>query len=155
MSDPRIPQGVWDALRERLGYGDEEAAAFQSDPRNARVLAAARDMRKKTIVFEVIESAGCNSEHTVGTRFFFSGDGNLITAMAPPRLCAYLMPVMSQQVFGLQELWYAGVDPNQMCFRRAGCFDVGARCGGWGNVKIEVRVVDAEEAAALASAQRR
>ena len=79
-----------------------------------------------------------------------TGDGNLISKWAPPRICVYALPAMAQAIFGMQELWYAGHDPNELCFRRAGCFDVGVRCGGWGNIVIEARCVDREEAKALA-----
>lgn len=36
------------------------------------------------------------------------------------------------------ERFYAGVDPNEMKFRRSGCFDVGVQCGGWGKVIVEI-----------------
>jgi hypothetical protein len=34
------------------------------------------------------------------------------------------------------------VDPNEMCFKRASCFDVRIDCGGWGRVVLELRVED-------------
>ena len=33
-------------------------------------------------------------------------------------------------------------DPNEMLFKRAGCFDVGLQCGGWGRVVMEIGVED-------------
>jgi len=144
-----IPDTLWEMVGAHLGYDAEELALFKEDPRNARVLTYAPQMRQKTIVFEVVESNGCNSGHEVGTRFFFSGDGNLITKMAPKRVCAFAMPMMTQAIFGIQELWYAGVDPDALSFRRGGCFDVGVRCGGWGHVVLEARVIDRKEAEAL------
>ena len=151
MSHPTFSDEVWTAVQAHLGYSDEELALFKSDPRNARVLEKAMELRGKTIVFEVVDSHGCNSQHSVGTRFYFSGDGNLLTKQAPSKVCAFLFPVMTQAVFGIHEMIYAGVDPNTMCFRRGGCFDVGPRCGGWGRVVIEAKVMeraDAELAAA-------
>ena len=41
---------------------------------------------------------------------------------------------------------YAGVDAAELTFRRAGCFDVGVRCGGWGNVVLEFSMRDREKA---------
>ena len=146
---PPLPDPIRDAMRRHLGYTEEEFAMFEADPRNARVMATAPDMLRKTIVFEVVASEGCNSRHTVGTRFFFTGDGNLITKMAPPRICAYALPIMTQAIFGIQEIWYAGADPDSLCFKRAGCFDVGVRCGGWGHVVVEARVMDREAAVEL------
>lgn len=40
------------------------------------------------------------------------------------------------------ELLYAGVDPKEMRFRRAACFDVGVQCGGWGRIVLELGVQD-------------
>jgi len=149
MGESNIPDQFWEVVQKRLGYSDEEMQIFREDPRNAKVLAAVPEMNSKTIVFEVIESKGCNSRHVVGTRFYFSGDGNLITKMAPSKVCAYILPILTQAIYGIQELWYAGADPNQLCFKRAGCFDVGVQCGGWGQVKVESRIMDREEAIKL------
>jgi len=152
-STPQLPEQLWPLIQQHLGYSDEEMAMFRADPRNAKVLQKALELRGKTIIFEVVRSHGCNSQHVEGTRFYFSGDGNLLTKMAPSRVCAFALPVMTQMIFGLQELLYAGVDPNEACFRRASCFDVGVRCGGWGNVVVEARVVDRDEAARLHAEQ--
>ena len=43
-------------------------------------------------------------------------------------------------VYAANELLYAGVDPNNMKFKRANCFDVGLECGGWGRVVLELKV---------------
>lgn len=151
MSKVEVDQAIWDMMKQRLGYSDEELALFQGDPRNTRVLTIAPDMMSKTIVFEVVKSCGCNSQHQQGHRFFFSGDGNLLTKMAPSKVCAFLLPNMCQMIYGMHELWYAGIDPNELTFKRAGCFDVGVHCGGWGNVVVEGRVLDREAAAKLAA----
>ncbi len=144
-----IPEGLWQHLQQHLGYSGEEMELFRNNPRNRQVLACGQKMLSSTIVFEVVESHGCNGGHTVGTRFFFSGEGNLLTRMAPSRVCAFALPIMTQMIFGMQELWYAGADPNQLCFKRAGCFDVGVRCGGWGHIVIEAQVIERQQALEL------
>lgn len=149
MSRKDVPAGVWEMMKEHLGYTDEEMELFRKDPRNETVMATAPEMMKKTIVFAVVQSEGCNSRHTEGTRFYFTGDGNLLTRMAPSKVCAYALPVMTQAIFAMGELMYAGVDPGSMCFRRAGCFDVGVRCGGWGHIVLEASVMDRDEAREL------
>ena len=50
------------------------------------------------------------------------------------------MSAASTLIFTANELHYAGVDPNQMRFKRAGCLDVGLECGGWGKVVLELQV---------------
>jgi hypothetical protein len=44
------------------------------------------------------------------------------------------------EIFPEYELLCAGVDPNEMRFKRAACFDVGLECGGWGRIVMEIRV---------------
>jgi hypothetical protein len=48
-------------------------------------------------------------------------------------------------IFASNELFYAGVNPNEMRFRRAGCFDVGVQCGGWGHIAMELSVEDRDK----------
>ena len=149
MDPDKIDPQVWEMMKAHLNYTDEEAELFRNNPKNAKVLAKAGELTGKTIVFEVIESHGCNSRHTKGTRFFLTGDGNLLTKMCPSKVCIYALPVMTQAAFAVQELIYAGADPNEMCFKRAGCFDVGVRCGGWGHIVMEANVMDRDEAKKL------
>jgi hypothetical protein len=54
----------------------------------------------------------------------------------------YALSTVAPLIFTANELFYAGADPNKMLFNRAGCFDVGVQCGGWGNIVLEVRVED-------------
>ena len=151
MSTPEVPPQIWEMMQQRLGYSDEEIALFAEDPRNARVMAVAPRMMTHTIVFEVVASCGCNSQHGLGDRIYYSGDGNLLTRLAPSKVCAFLLPIMGQMIYGIHELWYAGVDPNELAFKRAGCFDVGVKCGGWGRVVVQARVMEREAAQKLAA----
>jgi len=132
----------WTLMKRHLGYTDEEMELFRADPRNQDVLAKAPALLAKTIVIEVVESAGCNSQHKVGDKLFFDGAGNLLTRRSPKKVCIYALSAASTMIFAANELLYAGVDPNQMRFKRAACFDVGVRCGGWGRVVLQLGVVD-------------
>jgi uncharacterized repeat protein (TIGR04076 family) len=137
-----IEESVWGAVQQRLGYTDEEMALFRQNPRNKDVLLKAPELMSKTIVAEVVESHGCNSQHKVGDKFYLDGSGNLISKLCPKRMCIFALQPLLPAVFAADELLYAGVDPNQMRFNRAGCFDVGVKCGGWGRIIMEIRVED-------------
>jgi uncharacterized repeat protein (TIGR04076 family) len=136
----------WTIIKKHLGYTNEEMELFRSNPRNEDVLSKAPALLSKTIVIEVVESAGCNSQHKVGDKFFFDGAGNLLTKRCPKKVCIYALNAATGMIFAANELFYAGVDPNEMRFKRAACFDVGVQCGGWGRVVLELRVVEREEA---------
>jgi uncharacterized repeat protein (TIGR04076 family) len=136
----------WKIMKRHLGYDDDQMRLFRENPRNADVLATVPDLMDKTIIVEVVDSHGCNSQHAVGDRFYFDGAGNLLTKLCPKKVCIYALNAATGLIFTSNELVYAGIDPNEMRFKRAGCFDVGVECGGWGRVVLEIKVVDRHEA---------
>lgn len=136
----KISEETWKAFQDHLGYTDEEMKLFKANPRNIDVLSKTPALMNKTIMAEVIESRGCNSQHKVGEKFYFDGAGNLITKLCPKKICIYALSSIMPLIFTSNELLYAGVDPNEMRFKRAGCFDVGVQCGGWGRIVMELRV---------------
>jgi len=58
-----INENVWKFFQNRLGYTDAEIEDFKNDPRWQKILMRSNDLLGKTIIFEVIESQGCNIEH--------------------------------------------------------------------------------------------
>ena len=140
-----MDERIWKITQKRLGYSDEEMALFRADPRNADVLSRGANLVNKRIVLQVVESHGCNSRHQVGDKFYFDAFGNLLTELCPKRVCAYSLNAALMMVFAATEMMYAGVDPDEMRFKRAGCFDVGLQCGGWGRVVLELYVEDGTE----------
>ena len=136
----------WKFIKNRLGYNNEEMKIFRNNPRNEDVLNKAPEVQKKTIIVEIIDSHGCNSQHEVGDKFYFDGAGNLLTKLCPKRICVYALNAITMQVFTAGELICAGVDPNEMKFKRAACFDLGLECGGWGRIVMEISVEDRKKA---------
>jgi len=141
----KLDERTWKMFQRHLGYNDEEMKKFREDPRNEDVLSKSPALMNKTIAFKVIESHGCNSQHKVGDTFYFDGAGNLLTKLCPQRICIYALNSMTGLIFASNELFYAGIDPNEMQFRRAGCFDVGVQCGGWGHIVMELSVEDRDK----------
>ncbi len=142
-----LNEGVWKLAQEHFCYTDGEMKLFRENPRNEDVLSKWDVLGNKTIIAEVIESHGCNSLHKVGDKFFFDGGGSLITDLCPKRICHLAIGALSPLIFAAQELVFAGIDPNEMRFRRFGCPDVGVRCGGFGHVVMELTVQDRNEIA--------
>jgi uncharacterized repeat protein (TIGR04076 family) len=136
----------WVIMKERLDYTDEEMKVFRENPRNDDVLSKVPELMNKTIVLEVIESHGCNSQHKVGDKLYFDGAGNLLTKHCPKKVCVYALKASAQMIFAAGELFLADIDPNEMRFKRAACFDVGVQCGGWGRIVLELSVKDRKEA---------
>jgi len=137
-----VDERMWKIMQKRLGYSDAELEEFKKDPGNADVLAKGAGLLNKVIIPEVVESRGCNSRHKIGDKFYFDGDGNLLTGLCLSKICAYSLNAALLLICAANEMIYAGVDPNRMRFRRTGRIDVGLACGGWGRVVLEPRVED-------------
>ena len=141
----KLDERTWKTFQRHLSYNDEEMKKFRENPRNEDVLSKSPALMNKTIALKVVESHGCNSQHKVGDTFYFDGAGNLLTKLCPQRICIYALNSMTGLIFASNELFYAGIDPNEMRFRRAGCFDVGVQCGGWGHIVMELRMEDRDK----------
>ena len=129
-------------IKKNLGYTEEEMKIFMENKKNIEILKKAPNLINKTLVIEVIESHGCNSQHVVGDKFYFDGFGNLITKLSPKRICISALAAMDKLIFGANALMFADQNPNDMLFNKAGCSDVGLKCGGWGNIALEIKVID-------------
>jgi uncharacterized repeat protein (TIGR04076 family) len=125
-----------------MGYSDEEMKLFLDNPRNREVLKKGAALFNKTIVVEVKSSHGCYLGHAAGDKLYFDGGGNVITGLCPKKICTFALSALMPQLFAVSELFYAGVDPNDMRFVHVGCPDVGLRCGGWGHIVMQLKVVD-------------
>lgn len=130
----------WKFIKKRLRYNNEEMAKFRDNPKNEDILDKAPKIQKRKIIAEIIDSHGCNSQHKIGDRFYFDGAGNLLTKLSPEKICVYALNAITMQIFTAGELMCAGVDPNEMRFNKAACFDVGVECGGWGRIVMEIKV---------------
>lgn len=99
---------------------------------------------EKLIVLTVVESKGCNSNHKVDDKLYFDYAGNLLSDLNPKKICAYSLNSALMLIFTANEMIYAGVNPNNIKFNRASCFDVGIECGRWGRIVLELSVIDKE-----------
>ncbi len=141
----KIDESTRNIIQKHFDYTDEEMKVFMENPRNEDVLSKAPVLMNKTIILEVVESHGCNSQHKIGDKFYFDGAGNLITKLSPKRICIYALSSVANLIFTSNELLYAGANPNEMRFKRTGCFDVGVKCGGWGRIVMEIKVEDRQK----------
>jgi len=149
-----IDESKWHFLKNLLGYSDNEMRLFKENPRNSDVVSMMSALAGKTIIAQVVESHGCYIGHKIGDRLYFDGGGNLITSLCPKRVCTLALGPMVPLIFAVQELFYAGADPDQMRFNRVGCPDVGIACGGWGHVVFELKVRDRHQHSGNATRQQ-
>jgi uncharacterized repeat protein (TIGR04076 family) len=113
----KLDERSWKIVQKHLGYTDEEMKKFKENPRNEDVFSKAPALMNKTIVVTVVDSHGCNSQHKAGDKFYFDGAGNLITKLCPNRICIYALNSIAGLIFVSNELFYAGINPNEMRFK--------------------------------------
>ncbi len=128
---------------DRVGYRDAERAQIpEGDPRLRQIERLARVAARYSIAAEVVKARHCNSGYRVGDRFILDVDGNFIAKFCPPRLCVYAMSQLVVPVALINERLSEGLDPNQFHFmHQVRCLDVGVECGGYGEVRLEIKVV--------------
>jgi hypothetical protein len=126
-------------IQKRLGLDDRKFEPIKRNPKFHRLFQNALEGSKYRLIAEVVESEGCHSGHVKGQKLLFDSSGNLLCREAPDRVCAFLMPNLTVLINAFFENLMNGRDPNEVMFNRAGCFDVGSACGGWGHVVVEVR----------------
>ena len=129
-------------IKETLGYQDEEMKIFLENPKNIEILQRAPNLANKTIQIEVIESHGCNSQHLIGEKFYFDAFGNLLTKLCPKRICISALVAMDKLIFGVNALMFAEQKPNEIQLNKGGFSDVGLKCSRWGNIAMEIKVID-------------
>ena len=143
MSD--LDERLLKIIKKRFGYDDKELNSFKNNPRNIELIQRNKEFANTLFILQVVESKGCNSNHKVGDKFYFDFAGNILTDMCPPKICGYSLNSAMMMIFTANEMLYAGVDPNEIRFKRASCFDVGIECGGWGRIVLELKVEKKEK----------
>ena len=128
---------------ELVGYTEADLAHFQAgDPRLRQMEKLGRAAARYSIAAEVVQARNCNSGYQVGDKFILDVDGNFLPKFCPLRLCVYAMSQLAVPVALINERLSEGLDPNQFHFmHQVRCLDVGVECAGYGEVRLEVKVV--------------
>jgi uncharacterized repeat protein (TIGR04076 family) len=101
-----------------------------------------RAAARYSIAATVVKARNCNSGYREGDTFILDVDGNFIPKFCPPRLCVYAISQLTVPVALINERLSEDLDPNQFHFmHQVRCLDVGVACGGYGEVRFEVKIV--------------
>jgi len=136
----------WKKFQKHNKYTDGELEVFRADPRraNAAPKLFSREVAKKYLVIEVVESHGCTAGMKVGDRLFFRGLGVLDLRKSNPTWCAHALNGIVSIANIVQDRYVAGMDTNEMLYNHIPCMDVGAK-HGWGQVIMRAYVMDESE----------
>jgi uncharacterized repeat protein (TIGR04076 family) len=138
--EEKVDDLIWQAVQQRVGYTDAEMELFKKRPFPHKILQTKviTDVIRTNIIFEIVEAHNCNVGHKAGDKFYFNGEGYIITSKCPEKICPHLMPFMARMMWLIPERLYEGLDPKPT-FPFGHCDDVGVRCGGMGQVLMEVK----------------
>jgi len=136
-----VDEAMFDAVKQMLGYTDEQLETWKKNPRNLKVLENAERFQTHKIVAEVTSSHGCAAGHRVGDRIVFGGDGALLCRESPDKICFGLLSPLNPLAGLVFDKISSGEDPTRIAFNKVHCVDVGVDQGGWGEVVAEVKVV--------------
>jgi len=119
-----------------FGYTEEEVDLVFSNPKYRQAMEKAPQLMNTDLVFEVDDTHGCACQHRKGQQITINAGGSLVCNNSPGQICIYLLQALTPLVYGAQEFVMAGLDPNELKFTKVGCFDNGAKCGGFGHVSV-------------------
>ena len=76
MEQNQVDESIFQAVKERVGYTDEQLHIFKSHAFPHKILQnkAIEDVLRTNVVFEVVESRNCNIQHKVGDKFYFNAE---------------------------------------------------------------------------------
>jgi uncharacterized repeat protein (TIGR04076 family) len=136
----------WEKFQKHNGYTDEEIKIFRADPRraNAAPKLFSREIAKKCLIIEVVESHGCTAGLKPGDRLYFKALG-VLDSKRSDTWCAHALGSIPAIANMAQDRYVSGLDPNGMVFNHFPCMDVGPTKSGWGLVIMKAYVVDEDE----------
>lgn len=128
---------------QRVGYTESEVEKFHEGGHRIRQVKRLSQVASLySIEAAVIHARHCNSGHTIGQKFILDVDGNFISKLCPKKMCVYLISQLMIPVALINERLSEDLGPNDFHFMRfVRCPDVGIECYGYGEVKVQVKVV--------------
>ncbi len=138
--DTEKVEKLWKRFQQHMGYTDAEMKLFRSDPVKVKMVTESSDFVKAKIVAEVIEVQGCHAQHKVGDRIVMNGNGALLMAQCPEKLCAFAVAALEPSVNRIYERFIAHSDPEYKIQEVVQCHDIGLEKGGWGRIFMKVSV---------------
>lgn len=133
-------ENALELFKGMLGYSDEQFAKWKSVPRNMRLVENMEEIGKYRLVVEVIKSHGCIMGHSVGDKFYFTGNGALLCNDGPPVICTGALAPLMAHTWRIVDKVGAGLDPMKYSFSRVACIDVGVENDGWGQILMDIKV---------------
>ncbi len=129
----------WRKFQEHLNYTDEELEIYRSEPKKTRAMEQASKFANYKMVIEIVESHNCGMGYKAGDRFVVDGDGSLVLAECPPKLCVGAIYGFKSLVDRMWQAFYDG--STEVLHDTVRCPDVGVGRGGWGEITMRIHAV--------------
>lgn len=133
----------WKAYQKYLRWTDEDLEIFKADPKRAAgaIKLFSKEIMKKDLIIEVVESYGCSTGLKPGDKLYFLGLSILDTKRSVPNWCAQAFGPIPTAAAVAQDRFVSGLDINEMLYDHFSCGDVGPR-HGWGQIIMRAYVAD-------------
>ena len=134
-----MDSGLWNRIRESMGYNDEEMKIMMADPQRRKALEAGPLLVRRKIVGEVIHAKNC-AAHQVGAKYVIRGNGVLRASDCKDNMCISLLAALESACYTILDRLAEGDDPKGKFTRYIHCPDTGLNCGGFGEAILKVTV---------------
>jgi hypothetical protein len=134
----------WKAFQKTLNYSDQELEVFKADPKRSAAAKKlfTREIMKKDLIIEIVESHGCSARLKPGDRLVFGALSQLDLERSSKNWCAHAMGPIPGVANMVQDRYVAGLDLNDITYNHFTCGDTGPLRNGWGQVVMKAYVVD-------------
>ena len=131
------------ALKERLGYTDEEVTIIENTPKLMEIIEKIPGSITQKMVITCIEATNC-TYNKVGDKYVFDAFGGMIKDESCETPCLWAMSGFLPYSYMIYDRIASGLDPNGMHLDHMVCPDAGCRFGGFGSAVFKITVEDGE-----------
>lgn len=133
-----IPEPIRNMLKQGMGITDEDLDRMS--PGLQKLMSAAPQMMGNKIIAEVIDAKYCAAGVKPGDKIVV-GPGPTVNAQEST--CPLCIGILGRLMPRVHEIWTRmaeGLDPNEMVWKYAECYDPGLEHGGLGKVHFKLSV---------------
>ena len=131
------------ALKERLGYTDEEFSIIEKTPKLMEIIEKIPGSVNKKMVVTCIKAKNC-TYNKVGDKYVFDAFGGMIKDESCETPCLWAMSRFLPYSYMIYDRIASGLDPDGMHLDHMVCPDAGCRFGGFGSAVFKITVEDGE-----------
>ncbi len=141
MTNRKLNESTEAALRNGLGYNDEQIKIIEENPKQFEMNEKLPVLFSKKMIATCIESENCGM-NKIGDKYVFEAIGKMIKEETCERPCLWAMSSFLHFSYILYDRVASGLDPSGMHFEYISCPDTGCGYGGFGTAMFKISIED-------------